>query len=55
MDLKGIINFTDNKNRIHRKLIHAKDQTRKINLHNNFKSDQNQLDKIAKSSKARCY
>lgn len=55
MDLAGIFNFTDNKNKIHRKLIHAKDQTRKINLHNDFKSNQNQLDKISKSNKARCY
>ena len=48
MDTKGILNSINNKIRLYRKYIHAKDPNRKINLQNDFKSYSNLFDKINK-------
>ena len=41
----GILNFTKNKNGIHRKVIRAKNPMRKTNLENKYRLYKNQLDK----------
>ena len=48
----GILNSIKNRNRKYRKYQRAKDVTRKHDLHNEFKTYQNKLDKVLKSSKS---
>ena len=45
----GILNFIKNKNRIHRKVIRAKDPVRKTNLENKYRLYKTQLDKTLKT------
>ena len=52
---KEILNSINNKSRIYRKYIRAKEPNKKINLYNDFKSYRNLYYKILKSSKARHY
>ena len=47
-----ILNSIKNKNRKYRKYQRAKDATRKHDLHNEFKTYRNKLDKVLKSSKS---
>ena len=48
----GILNSIKNRNRKYRKYQRAKDVTRKHDLHNEFKTYQNKLGKVLKSSKS---
>ena len=51
----GILNSIKNENRIHWKVIRAKDPVRKTNLENNYRLYKKQLDKTLKASKSMHY
>ena len=52
---KGILTSINNKNKTYRKYCHAKNQTRRDQLHNLFKNYHNSINKIIKVSKAKHY
>ena len=51
----GILNSLKNRNRIHRKVIKAKEQMRKTNFENKYRLYKTQLDKRLKASKSMQY
>ena len=51
----GILNYIKNENRIHRKVIRAKDPVRKTNLEKKYRLYKNQLGKTLKASKSMHY